>query len=130
MNYNWLISACVCVWLLLLICVCVRVWLQYGTRHIVEAMRTAGHHIQLVLACGGLSKNPLFVQTHADATGKSPVYTVHKKHRFLRQVSRVHPSQKVQIPQASLLCTLVTKSTDSSGKSPMYTGHKKHWMDC
>ena len=44
---------------------------QYGTRHILEAMQRAGHQIELVLACGGLSKNPLFVQTHADATGKT-----------------------------------------------------------
>ncbi|KAG2461217.1 HOOK1 protein, partial [Polypterus senegalus] len=40
-----------------------------GTRHILEAMRAAGHHIDALFMCGGLSKNQLFVQTHADVTG-------------------------------------------------------------
>ncbi|NP_001087170.2 FGGY carbohydrate kinase domain-containing protein [Xenopus laevis] len=40
-----------------------------GTRHILETMQTAGHHISTLYLCGGLSKNPLFVQMHADITG-------------------------------------------------------------
>ncbi|TSR15994.1 FGGY carbohydrate kinase domain-containing protein [Bagarius yarrelli] len=40
-----------------------------GTRHILEAMREAGHDISTMFLCGGLSKNPLFVQTHANVTG-------------------------------------------------------------
>ncbi|XP_066481444.1 FGGY carbohydrate kinase domain-containing protein isoform X3 [Tiliqua scincoides] len=40
-----------------------------GTRHIVESMQAAGHHINTLFMCGGLSKNPLFVQMHADITG-------------------------------------------------------------
>ncbi|XP_041445277.1 FGGY carbohydrate kinase domain-containing protein isoform X2 [Xenopus laevis] len=40
-----------------------------GTRHILETMQTAGHHISTLHLCGGLSKNPLFVQMHADITG-------------------------------------------------------------
>ncbi|XP_069498176.1 FGGY carbohydrate kinase domain-containing protein isoform X2 [Ambystoma mexicanum] len=40
-----------------------------GTRHIVETMHTAGHDINTLFLCGGLSKNPLFVQMHADITG-------------------------------------------------------------
>ncbi|KAJ6662570.1 hypothetical protein lerEdw1_011707, partial [Lerista edwardsae] len=40
-----------------------------GTRHIVESMQAAGHHVNTLFMCGGLSKNPLFVQMHADITG-------------------------------------------------------------
>ncbi|XP_030427382.1 FGGY carbohydrate kinase domain-containing protein isoform X4 [Gopherus evgoodei] len=41
-----------------------------GTRHILETLQSAGHHISTLFLCGGLSKNPLFVQMHADVTGK------------------------------------------------------------
>uniref|UniRef100_A0A8C5WKX3 FGGY carbohydrate kinase domain-containing protein n=1 Tax=Leptobrachium leishanense TaxID=445787 RepID=A0A8C5WKX3_9ANUR len=40
-----------------------------GTRHILECMLAAGHRISTLFLCGGLSKNPLFVQMHADITG-------------------------------------------------------------
>ncbi|XP_077189673.1 FGGY carbohydrate kinase domain-containing protein isoform X2 [Paroedura picta] len=40
-----------------------------GTRHIVETMQTVGHRINTLFMCGGLSKNPLFVQMHADIVG-------------------------------------------------------------
>ncbi|XP_051943602.1 FGGY carbohydrate kinase domain-containing protein isoform X3 [Hippocampus zosterae] len=43
--------------------------LALGTRHILEAMIEAGHDIKTIFLCGGLSKNSLFVQTHANATG-------------------------------------------------------------
>uniref|UniRef100_A0A674MZ57 FGGY carbohydrate kinase domain-containing protein n=1 Tax=Takifugu rubripes TaxID=31033 RepID=A0A674MZ57_TAKRU len=43
--------------------------LALGTLHILEAMREAGHDIRTLFFCGGLSKNPLFVQIHANATG-------------------------------------------------------------
>ncbi|XP_038056247.1 FGGY carbohydrate kinase domain-containing protein-like isoform X2 [Patiria miniata] len=43
--------------------------IAHGTRHIISSMDTAGHCISTLYACGGLSKNPLFVQTHADVTG-------------------------------------------------------------
>lgn len=45
--------------------------LKFGTRFIIEAMEAAGHSISTLFLCGGLSKNPLFVQMHADITGKS-----------------------------------------------------------
>lgn len=32
-------------------------------------MKEAGHDIRTLFLCGGLSKNPLFVQIHANATG-------------------------------------------------------------
>lgn len=33
-------------------------------------MQAAGHEITTLFLCGGLSKNPLFVQMHADITGE------------------------------------------------------------
>lgn len=45
-------------------------FLKLGTRHILEVMQAAGHDITTLFLCGGLSKNPLFVQMHADITGK------------------------------------------------------------
>ncbi|KAK2822065.1 hypothetical protein Q5P01_022130 [Channa striata] len=43
--------------------------LALGTLHILENMKKAGHDIRTFFLCGGLSKNPLFVQIHANATG-------------------------------------------------------------
>uniref|UniRef100_A0A665V449 FGGY carbohydrate kinase domain-containing protein n=1 Tax=Echeneis naucrates TaxID=173247 RepID=A0A665V449_ECHNA len=43
--------------------------LALGTFHILEAMKEAGHDIRTLFLCGGLSKNSLFVQVHANATG-------------------------------------------------------------
>ncbi|KAG7259974.1 hypothetical protein CRUP_036722 [Coryphaenoides rupestris] len=43
--------------------------LALGTRHILDTMTQAGHDITTLFLCGGLSKNPLFVQIHANATG-------------------------------------------------------------
>ncbi|XP_069704948.1 FGGY carbohydrate kinase domain-containing protein [Periplaneta americana] len=41
--------------------------LAYGTRHIVDVLRAAGHsEVRSLLICGGLSRSPLFVQTQAD----------------------------------------------------------------
>jgi FGGY-family pentulose kinase len=41
----------------------------YGTRHIIEVMNANGYAIDTVLACGGGTKNPIFLREHADATG-------------------------------------------------------------
>lgn len=43
--------------------------IAYGTRHIVEHCNAHGHKIDTLLACGGLAKNPLFLQQHADIIG-------------------------------------------------------------
>lgn len=40
--------------------------LTYGTKHIIETLTTAGHNIETILVCGGLSQNPLFIQIQAD----------------------------------------------------------------
>lgn len=42
--------------------------LAYGTRHILEAMKGCGHEVKVLYACGGLSKNKVFLRTHADVT--------------------------------------------------------------
>jgi FGGY-family pentulose kinase len=41
----------------------------YGTRHIIEEMNGQGYRIQTLIACGGDTKNPVFVREHADITG-------------------------------------------------------------
>ncbi len=45
--------------------------IAYGTRHIVAAMNHSGYGIDTILACGGGTKNPVFLEAHADATGCS-----------------------------------------------------------
>lgn len=40
-----------------------------GTRHIVEALNDRGYSVDTIIACGGDTKNPVFVREHADATG-------------------------------------------------------------
>jgi FGGY-family pentulose kinase len=40
-----------------------------GTRHIIQAMNERGYAIDTMIACGGGTKNPVFLQQHADATG-------------------------------------------------------------
>jgi FGGY-family pentulose kinase len=41
----------------------------YGTRHIIEEMNRKGYAIDTILACGGGTKNPVFLSEHADVTG-------------------------------------------------------------
>jgi FGGY-family pentulose kinase len=41
----------------------------YGTRHILEEMNKKGYGIKILLACGGGTKNPVFLREHADITG-------------------------------------------------------------
>lgn len=41
----------------------------YGTRDIVENLNNAGYDIQNIFVTGGGTKNPLWLQEHADATG-------------------------------------------------------------
>ena len=41
----------------------------YGTRHIIEAMDNSGYQIDTIVACGGGTKNTVFMQQHADASG-------------------------------------------------------------
>lgn len=41
----------------------------HGTRHIIETLNQNGYRIELVLACGGGTRNPVFLREHADITG-------------------------------------------------------------
>ncbi|MEO7799064.1 MAG: FGGY-family carbohydrate kinase [Opitutaceae bacterium] len=41
----------------------------YGTRHIIDEMNQRGYAIDTLLACGGGTKNPVFLREHADITG-------------------------------------------------------------
>lgn len=44
--------------------------LQYGTKFILETLRSNGYQqLSTILMCGGLSKNKLYPQTHADVIG-------------------------------------------------------------
>jgi len=43
--------------------------IAYGTRHIIEEMNKKGYRIQRIHACGGGTKNPVWLQEHADITG-------------------------------------------------------------
>ena len=42
--------------------------IAYGTRHIVETMNASGYAINTLVCCGGGTKNPVFLQQHADIT--------------------------------------------------------------
>lgn len=41
----------------------------YGTKHIIEEMNKHGYNINKIYACGGGTKNPLWLQEHSDITG-------------------------------------------------------------
>lgn len=47
--------------------------IAYGTREIIEAMNARGFRIGRILVTGGGTKNPLWLQQHADATGMALV---------------------------------------------------------
>lgn len=42
---------------------------SYGTRHIIEAMNSAGHQITRIHMCGGGTRNSLWLREHANVTG-------------------------------------------------------------
>jgi ribulose kinase len=41
----------------------------HGTRHIIDTLNESGYRIATVFACGGGTKNPVFLREHADITG-------------------------------------------------------------
>jgi FGGY-family pentulose kinase len=43
--------------------------IAHGTRHIIDTMNAQGYQIDTVFACGGGTKNPVFLREHADITG-------------------------------------------------------------
>jgi FGGY-family pentulose kinase len=42
--------------------------IAYGTEHILQALRGHGYSVQEVVACGGPTKSPLWMQIHADVS--------------------------------------------------------------
>lgn len=57
--------------------------LAYGTRHIIESLVTAGYNaFSSILICGGLSKDPLFIQVQADSVG-IPILKPHEEESVL-----------------------------------------------
>ena len=45
----------------------------HGTRHVLDALEAEGYAFESVVACGGGTKNPLFLQAHADACARPVV---------------------------------------------------------
>jgi FGGY-family pentulose kinase len=43
--------------------------IAHGTRHIVDVLRAHGYRTDTILACGGGTKNEVFLREHADASG-------------------------------------------------------------
>ncbi|MBT3341452.1 MAG: FGGY-family carbohydrate kinase [Gemmatimonadetes bacterium] len=43
--------------------------IAHGTRHIIESLNAKGYRIDTIIACGGGTKNPVFLREHADITG-------------------------------------------------------------
>ncbi len=43
--------------------------IAHGTRHIIDTMNKRGFRISTIFACGGGTKNPVFLRAHADITG-------------------------------------------------------------
>ncbi|KAJ8725849.1 hypothetical protein PYW08_004032 [Mythimna loreyi] len=57
--------------------------LSYGTRHILDALILAGYEpFKSLPVCGGITKDPLFVQIQADAVGL-PILRPHEKDSVL-----------------------------------------------
>ena len=50
--------------------------IAYGARHILEEMNRKGYRIDTLLACGGGTKNPVFLREHADITGCKVVLSI------------------------------------------------------
>ncbi|XP_060826716.1 FGGY carbohydrate kinase domain-containing protein isoform X1 [Bombus pascuorum] len=53
--------------------------LTYGTKYILETLEAAGHKIETLLVCGGLSQNPLFIQIQADVLGLPVLCPIEKE---------------------------------------------------
>ena len=54
----------------------------YGTKHIISRLNDNGYHINEIIMTGGLAKNALFVQTHANCTNL-PVYILTEENAVL-----------------------------------------------
>lgn len=43
--------------------------IAHGTRHIIDTLNAHGYRIATIFACGGGTRNPVFLREHADITG-------------------------------------------------------------
>ena len=93
--------------------------LAYQTKHIVEALEAADHPpIAHVIACGGLSKNSLYVGTHADVLGL-PVHLPVQEEAVLlgagilgAAAGSAHPSIAVAMERMSAIGETVQPTTE------------------
>lgn len=53
--------------------------LAYGTRHIMEVFAGQGAQFKTIVMSGGLARNPLYRQTHADVTGCTVLAAEHSE---------------------------------------------------
>jgi ribulose kinase len=47
--------------------------IAHGTHQIIERLNSCGYHIDTLIACGGDTKNALFLREHADVTDRTVV---------------------------------------------------------
>jgi FGGY-family pentulose kinase len=87
-----------------------------GTRHIIEAMNAKGYGIRTIIACGGDSKNALFIGEHAEATrcrvvlAKEPEAVLLGAAMLGAVASGAYPSLLVAMGAMNEAATIVTPS--------------------
>ncbi|XP_077005598.1 FGGY carbohydrate kinase domain-containing protein isoform X3 [Tamandua tetradactyla] len=106
---------------------------MFGTRLIIEAMEAAGHSVRTLFLCGGLSKNPLFVQMHADITDNDRAGSSRKR---LQLTEHLLVSQKMAWPSTPLglvpspllfLSAPVSPGDFPSRQDPSQSGQACQW---
>jgi len=60
--------------------------IAYGTKHIIEALNQNGYQIDTIFACGGGTKNPVFLREHADITGCRLVLALYEHWKSYEQI--------------------------------------------
>ena len=98
--------------------------LAYGTKHILDALKEAGRSdFTSILLCGGLSKNSIFVQTHADICS-IPVLLPNEPEAVLLGASilgacaaKVHPNLQMAASKMGGSASIVKPNLSSEIKS-------------
>lgn len=104
--------------------------LAYQTRQIIDAMELSGHPpMKALVACGGLTRNELFVQTHADAIGR-PIYLPRENEAVLLGASvlgatagRAHAS----VAEAMEAMTAIGKVVSPTEDAELNTYHERKY---
>jgi FGGY-family pentulose kinase len=98
--------------------------IAYGTRHIIEEMNGAGYNIKRINACGGGTKNPLWLQEHSDITGCEIVLPK-------EQEAVILGAAMLAAVGAGVYGSIVEASVKMSVEGERYTPNKKyrkfHW---